>query len=202
MDPDVLSEVVSSRVRLKLVGSIAVRPRTLGELSSLTGISVQGVLRHLDRLMDLGLVGERKIVANAPKARKLYAAKTSLLGDYSDAGVIIVKPTDSPPTQAPGRRRPQDLEKMAGELLIMRRRIGVGARKLGRMIDDLVTAQAMLDDTLDSMNLSNEERLILGVVLTEETVEDGAKVLSKYYGIDDRRSIDNALAKARRLGSK
>jgi hypothetical protein len=52
------------------------------------------------------------------------------------------------------------------------------------------------------MNLSNEERLMLGVVLTEETAEDGAKVLSKYYGIDDRRSIDNALAKARRLGSK
>jgi DNA-binding transcriptional ArsR family regulator len=197
MNPDQLAEVLSSRVRLKIEDALSLRPRTLNELASLTEISVQGVLRHLRRLEELGLVEERKVSAKVPKARIVYAAGPTVFGDYSAGGLTVVKATERWTGRGRDRGGVQDLERMAGELVIQRRRIRDEARRLGRMIDDLADDQDTLKSALGIMKLSDEERLILEVVLTEETVDEGVGVLSKYYGLEDRRSIDKALAKVR-----
>ena len=198
MNPDVLSEILSSRARVKIEDAVSLRPRTLGELAAITGISVQGVLRHLKILTELGLVEERKVSSKAPKARRLYAAKGISLGDYSAGGLTVVKATERVPPEMGGRRKRQDLERMSGELLIQRRRIRDEAKKLGRMIDELVDSQQALTSSLNGLGLDGEGKLILEVLLTEETAADGLKVLSRYYGLGDRRSIDKALAEAKR----
>ena len=181
---------------MRIAAAVSLRPRTLGELSALTGISVQGVLRHLGKLSQLGLVEERKVTASAPKARKVYAAKATNLADYSIPGLTVVKATE----RIPPRRDvqvPKDLEMTSGELLIQRRRIVEEAKRLGRMIDGLSDEQENLSASLDGLDLNDMQRLILQVMLTEETKAEGERVLSRYYGIEDRRSIDEALARAK-----
>ncbi len=192
-----MSEILSSRARLLVADAVSVRPRTLGELSSLTGISVQGVLRHLNRLSELGLVEERKLARSAPKARRVYAAKNTSLTDLSTAGLTVVKATEQTPGPERAGPPPHDLERMSGELLVQRRRIAEEAKKLGRMIDDLVDNQGALLSALDRVASDDMQKLILQVLLTEETRADGERVLSRYYGIVDRRSIDEALARAK-----
>jgi len=90
-------------------------------------------------------------------------------------------------------------EQMAADLIVQRRRVREQARRLGRAIDELVGYQGALESALEGLDLTQEERVILEVVLTEETIEDGRSVLSRYYGLEDRRSIDEVLSKARRI---
>lgn len=196
MNPDALNEILSSNPRLRIADALSVRPRTLGELASITGISVQGVLRHLKRLAQLGFVEERKLPVRTLKARAVYAAKSESVGDYSTSTLTIVKSTENLSSQT--SRRGSDPERTAGEILLLRRRVRDQARRLGRMIDEVVEEQEALRATLDGMKLGPEERLVLEVVLTEETLTDGLRVLSRYYGIKDRRSIDKALSKVKR----
>jgi len=193
-----LGEVLSSRVRLKIADAVSQRPRTLGELSSLTGISVQGVLRHLRRLQNVGLVEEMKVTANAPKARRVYSAKGSTLEDYSAGNLTVAKLVEKPPEGWRAQKQASDLEQMAADVLILRRRVKEEAKKIGRMIEEAAQSQEELETALALMHLSHDERLILEVILTEDTVEAGIRALSRFYGIKDRRSIDEALAKARR----
>ena len=70
------------------------------------------------------------------------------------------------------------------------------------MIDDLVDDQEALSAALEEMPLVEQERLILEVLFTEETISEGVGVLSRYYGLDDRRSIDKALAQAKGNANK
>jgi DNA-binding transcriptional ArsR family regulator len=196
MNQEMLSEVLSSSPRLRIADAVSLRPRTLGELSSITGISVQGVLRHLKMLGELGLVEERKLAEATPKARRLYASGSTNLSDYSLPGLTVVKATERVPPRG-GAQIPKDLELMSGELIIHRRRIADEAKKLGRMIEELVDAQEALTAALEELPVTETQKLVLQVLLTEETKADGERVLSRYYGIEDRRSIDEALARAK-----
>ena len=195
---DLLEEVLSSRARLRIMDAVSLRPRTLGELSDIAAISVQGVLRHLNRLQEAGLVEERSLSRASPKARKVYGAKSARVRDASIGGFTVVRATELPLGEA-GRARVRDLEKAAGELLLQRRRVREGVRKLGRMIDEVSDQQDDLDSSIERLKLSPSERLVLRVLLTEDTLEDGEKVLTKYYGLGDRRSIESVLKKAKRI---
>jgi len=202
LNPEQLGDILSSEVRLKMADALSQRPRTLQELAHLTGISVQGVLRHLRLLEKMGLVEARKVGLKAPKARKLYAAKGEVVEDYSSGRLTVVKAIErwAPPDRTP--KAGGDPEGIAAEVFIRRRRVRDEIKKLGRLIDEVAESREELDAVLGSLPLSVEERLILEVILTEETVEDGIRVLSRYYGIEDRRSIDKALAKAKRNVSR
>jgi len=199
MKPNVLSEVLSSRIKLSMLNALSLRPRTLGELADVTGISVQGVIRHLKRLESLGLVGEMRMKARTPRARIVYVWRGSRIGDYSNKDIIVVKATENLQSETTHLAWKATSEEMAGDLILGRRRVREQAKRLGREIDALVGYQEALDSMLDGQHLPQEDRLILGVLLTEETIDDGRKVLSEYYGLEDRRSIDEVLAKARRV---
>jgi DNA-binding MarR family transcriptional regulator len=192
-----IDEVLVQGARLKIADAVSIRPRTLTELADLTGISVQGVLKHLRRLTQLGLVEERKAPPNVTKARRVYVARNASVGDYSAKDLAIVKLSRSPRQEKRRQPKNQDLESLAADIIFQRRRIRDGARKLGRMIDRLVEEKELLNGALEAGSFTDAERLILQNLLTEETIDDGVRVLSKYYGVEDRRSIDKALAKAR-----
>jgi len=199
MSPDRFDEILSSEVRLKIADALSLRPRTLGELASITGISVQGVLRHLRRFEKLGLIEERGLGANVPKARKVYASKGSIVEDYSSGDLTVAKIVKGRPDLRHSQRPHPDLESMSADVLLLRRRVKEETKKLGRLIDEVAESQGRLEAALGSTPLNEVERLILEVLLTEETVEDGVRVLARFYGIVDRRSIDNALSKAKGL---
>jgi DNA-binding transcriptional ArsR family regulator len=193
------SEVLSSKIRLGIASALSLRPRTLGELADITGISVQGVIRHLKRLESLGLVDEKRMKARTPKARLVYVRGGLMIGDYTTGDLTVVKAMRTHPSGAPSAADSGTPEQMAADLIVQRRRVREQARRLGRAIDELVGYQGALESALEGLNLTQEERLILEVVLTEETIEDGRNVLSRYYGLEDRRSIDEVLTKARRI---
>lgn len=197
MERGTIDEVLVQGARLKIADAVSIRPRTLTELADLTGISVQGVLKHLKRLARLGFVEERKAPASVTKARRVYVARSASVGAYSAKDLAIVKLSKATRREKRKHAKNQDLESLAADVLFQRRRIRDQARKLGKMIDRLVEEQELLNGALEAGPFTDDERLILQNLLTEETIEDGVRVLSKYYGIEDRRSIDKALAKAR-----
>jgi len=198
MDSRTVDEVVSSGPKLKIESALAVRPRTLAELASLTGITVQGVLKHLKRLAELGLVEEKRLPVKNLKARTVYSASEELIGNYSTQDLTVVKPTRRLPSGTARQGGPPDLEERAANMLLLHHRVRDQARKLGRMIDELTDERETLRSRLGGLDATPEEKLILEVVLTEETLGEGLRALARYYGIEDRRSIDKALAKVKR----
>jgi DNA-binding transcriptional ArsR family regulator len=200
LDSKTLDEIISSNAKLKIENALSVRPMTLAELASATGITVQGVLRHLKRLAELGLVEERRLPKKTLKARTVYAAAGEVIGDYSTSDLVVVKPTRKLPAGAPRAGGPQSLEERATDILLLQHRVKDQAKKLGRLIDELADEREALRSGVEGLHVGPEEGLILEVALTEETLEDGLRVLARYYGIEDRRSIDRALAKAKRSG--
>ena len=192
-----LSEILSSEVKLKIADTLSQRPRTLGELASFTGISVQGVIRHLRRLEKLGLVEERTLSKSIPRARRVYASKGAIVEDYSSGDLTVAKVVERLPRERGAKWPAANLENLSAEVLLLRRRVKEETKKLGRLIDEAAASREELEAALANMSLSEVERLILEVILTEETVEDGVRALSMFYGIEDIRSIDNALAKAK-----
>jgi DNA-binding transcriptional ArsR family regulator len=199
MGRDLLPEVISSRSRLKVADLVSERPRCLGELAAATGISMQGVLKHLKKLGEMGIVEEKSIRSPSLSVRKVYEARGARLGDFSTADLTLVKFSEKPSDPAEEPQRPLDLEYLAEEAIIQRRRVRHQARRLGRMIDDLVEVESRIKAVLKSMDLSETERLILQVLFTEQSLEEGERVLLKHYGLrDGRKSIESALAKARR----
>ena len=141
---------------------------------------------------------ERRLGNSIPKARIVYASKGAIVEDYSSSDLAVAKMVESWPSGRGTKGSETDLENMSANVLLLRRRVNDETRKLGRLIDEVAESRNDLIAALAKMPLSELERLILEVILTEETVEDGVSALSRFYGIEDRRSIDKALAKARR----
>lgn len=198
MARDPLPEVVSSRARLKVADLVSIRPRTLGELAAATGISIQGVLKHLRKLEELGLVEETSVRGPGLTVRKVYLAKGARLRDFSTGDLTLVKLSGKPSAPAEEPDRPLDLEYLAEEAILQRRRVRDQARRLGRMIDDLVEDESRIRVALESMDLNDIERLILQVLFTEESLEEGENVLLEHFGLQDgKKSIEKALSKAR-----
>ena len=197
MEKETIDEVLVHGARLKIADAVSLRPRTLTELADITGISVQGVIKHLKRLAKLGLVEEHRAPASVTKARRVYVAQGASVGDYSSKDLAIVKLSRATRPEKKRHAKNQDLESLAADVLFQRRRIRDEARKLGKMIDQLVEEEELLNGALEAGPFTEDERLILQSLLTEETIEEGVRVLSKYYGVEDRRSIDKALTKAR-----
>jgi DNA-binding transcriptional ArsR family regulator len=195
---DTLPDVVSSRARLKIADLVSLRPRSLGELAAATGISIQGVLKHLEKLGELGLVEELNVRSPGLAVRKLYTAKGVRIGDFSTGGLTLVKLSENVSASRKDPDQPLDLEYLAEEAILQRRRVRDQARRLGRMIDDLVEDDSRIKAVLESMDLSDEERLILLVLFTEESLEEGERVLLEHFGLQGgRKSIEKALMKAR-----
>jgi predicted transcriptional regulator len=192
-----LEGIVSSRVRLKIADLLSIRPRTLKELADITGISVQAVLKHLEKLDSLGVLDERRIDAAELAVRKVYYITGVHVGDFSLGDLTIVKlsRTEQPPARGRKAGR-QELERLAEDSLVQRRRIREQARRLGRMIDDLVATEGRLNGLIESLRMKDGERLMVHTFFTEESMEEAESSLKEHYGVTDaRRAIERALGK-------
>lgn len=198
MARDPLPEVISSPTRLKVADLVSKRPRTLGELAAATGISIQAVLKHLRKLEGLGLVEETSVRSPSLSVRKVYVSKGTRLKDFSAGDLTLVKLSKKSLARAEEADWHPDLEYLAEEAILQRRRVRDQARRLGRMIDGLVQDESRIMAAIESMNLSNVERIILQVLFTEGSLEEGELVLLRHFGLQDgKKSIEKALSKAR-----
>lgn len=153
-------------------------------------------MKHLARLEELDLLAKTSV--SGAGARKAYSLKGFNIGDFSIGDLTVVKLSRNPPVYRERRKSAPELEGLAEETLLLRSRIRSQARRLGRMIDELVANESALRALLDSFHLSDQERIIVQTTFTEETVEDAEKVLSQLGLRDPRKSIEKALAKMRR----
>ena len=199
MDAETIAELISSRSRLRIVDLLSRRPRTLKELSVSTGISVQGVLKHMNKLDEMGLVREKKFKGSEIPIRRTYYLKGSRIRDFSLGDLTIIKSTSAKAEGLGSKHLYFDLERLAEDGIVLRRRVRDRTRRLGRVIDELVDAETKLVAFIESMDLDEEDRLVLLTAFTEETLQDAERVLREVHGVPEpRRSIARALAKARR----
>ena len=187
--------LLPSSTRLRIAELISRRPRTLRELSRLTALSVPGVLRHIEAMNRAGLIHEERVQVRMLPARKLYSLKGMRVIDFTVGDLSIFKVAIDKPVKERGVR---DLESLAMEILVGRRVIREKAKRLARAIDELVENEEILAKEIDGMELTDEERLILLTIFTEETADDAERVLTRIQGMKEaRRSIEEALAKAK-----
>jgi predicted transcriptional regulator len=204
MDSDTLEGIASSRVRLRIASLLSTRPRTLRELSHLTGISVQGVLKHLEKLEEMGVLEVKRVGSATFPARKVYRLAGVHVGDFSLDDVIIVKASEKRGVEAsPGKDVYRELESYAEDALILRRRIRDQARKLSRMIDELVQDESRINSIVESLGFQEAEKLALHAIFTEESLDDAAEVLRRHYGeVDPKRRISELMLRLRENGKK
>src|SRR2546428_10523924 len=185
---------------------ISTRPTTLRELAERTGISIQGVLKHLEKLNKLGLIEQRTLSPRKYLAvRKAYSLKGSNLGDFSRGSLMIVNLSAEREEEELGAAKDvyADLNEIAEELLIQGRRIKDQARRLQRMIDEFSATESRLKRSVDSLDLDPEEKLIAETVFTEDTMESAAKVLSEFYGCRrPDQAIKGGVAQGKEAGQK
>lgn len=191
--------MTSSPARLKIADLVSERPHSLGELAATTGISMQGVIKHLKILEQIGLVEEKSVRSPDLSVRKVYGAREMRLRDFSTEDLMLVKLIAKSSVAAEELAKPLDLENLAEEVILQRRRVRDQARRLGQMIDNLVEDESRIKAAIDSVDLSETEQLILQVLFTEQSLEEGERVLLENYGLRDRKkAITSALTKARR----
>ena len=119
--------------------------------------------------------------------------------DFSTGDMTLVKLSEEPPIDTTDKGRFLNLEGLAEETILQRRRVKEHARRLGRMIDDLVENETRVRSTLEqTKNLTDTERLVLQVLFSEETMEDGERVLLDEFGLKGGTdSVARVLSKVR-----
>jgi predicted transcriptional regulator len=198
---DSLSSVfLSSKTRLRLAELMSIRPRSLRELAKLTGLTMPGVLRHLDALNKEGLITANRLSSRLIPVRKTYSLKGVRVIDLSTGDLSITKISKS--DQRKGGSEKASLEWLASDVLVSRRRIREKSRRLARAIDEHLESESKLTRAIDALDLEDDERLIVLTAYTEETTNDAMEILESEGMRDVRKSIDSALAKAKRIATK
>lgn len=195
-----IDDFVSSKAKLRIASLISTRPRTLGELAELTGISVQGVLKHLDGLRRSGLLTEAELRNGTYlKYRKIYSIEKRMVVDLSQEDLMVARVSrHSGPEEVRVRASYEELEAMAEDLIIVKRRIRDVIRRLKRLIEELTYSRETLTKLTGSVGLTKEEELIARILFTEDGLEETKRVLSRYYGPKDvDGSLRNVLGKIR-----
>jgi predicted transcriptional regulator len=190
---------MASVSRLTIADLLSRRPRTLKELADKTGVSMQAVLKHLDKLDSLGMIEKKSVSGSEISARKLYSIKGIHVEDFSAGDLTIVNLSRELPAPSLSKNPVRDLESLAVENIVLRRQIRERARRLQRSIGRLVENEERLKSIVDGIDLDDGERLILQTAFTEETLDEAEKVLRTTHDIaEPRRSIDRAISKASR----
>ncbi len=182
-----IDDIVSSKARMKIASIISIRPRTLGELADTTGISVQGVLKHLARLRKSGLLTESELRdGKYLKYRKVYSIERRRIVDVSEGDLIVAYISKEFNLQEGMIRTTyEELETVADDMIIARRRVRDTIKRLERLIEELSYSQERLMTITRSIGLDREEEQIARILFTEDSMDDTKKTLSRYYGLKD-----------------
>ena len=170
-------------MRLSIAELLSVRPRPLSELAEKTGISVQGVLKHLRKIADTGALKETELRGNKFLGiRKVYSLQSARVGSYSWDELMIAHFSGQP--TSPERPRAGDLpelESIAVDIILQRRRIGNLAKRMERLIVELESSQERLEQEIRMHGMNGELELIALALFTEPSIQEAKEVLSKHY---------------------
>jgi predicted transcriptional regulator len=200
-----LEQIVSSGPRLTIAALLSQRPRCLQELSAKTGISIQGVLKHIAKLQGMGLVQWTTLEAGVYlRPRKLYFIRGKRIDGVSREGLILAHLSNQPEVSG---ARPKDvyneLEGFAEEVLFLRRRISEQSRKLERMLDELAMNEFALNSIVAGLSLTEEERQVAMIIFTESSLDDRKSVLSEYYGcVNSAEAVKAVESTLKKRGAK
>jgi predicted transcriptional regulator len=202
-----IEEIASSRARLTIASLLSSRPRTLGELAAVTGMSVQGVLKHLKKLADAGILKEWTMPRGRHlRPRKLYFIVSRKVADYSQNDVLVatlggVRPVElSQEAGASGARKAyEELDSLAQDVIILRRRVRELARKTSRMVDEVVDSESRITALIGALDLTEEEKQIAYLIFGEDGPDRARAILREHYGCSDpEAAINDVVRRIRR----
>ncbi len=197
-----IEEVASSRARLRIANLLSSRPATLGELADLTGISVQGVLKHLVKLRDEGILAEKKMRGGRfLSQRKLYYVESRKIADYSEGDLLVAtigRSLREPPLKV--RDTYEELDWLAQDIVIMRRRARELSQRMKRVLDEVTEDEARIGALIEGMSLSPEEEQIAYLIFAEDTPEHARAILKEHYGCSDPEAAMKAVVTKVRRG--
>ncbi len=190
-----IEELASSRARLKIANLLSSRPATLSELSAITDISVQGVLKHLKKIDDLGILKEENMKGGKYlRQRKLYSLQRRRVADYSE-GELIVATTGlaaKEPTQKV--RNPfEELDWLAKDIIILKRRARELSHRMQRVLEEVTEDEGRISALVDGLSLAPDEKQIAYLIFTEDRPERVAAILRDYYGCTDPAAAIKAI---------
>ncbi len=194
-----IEEIASSRARLTIASLLSSRPRTLSELAEVTGMSVQGVLKHLKKLADSGIVKEWNMPRGEHlRPRKLYFIESRKVADYSQNDVLVatlggarLTEVGSASSTPSTRNAYEELDGLAEDVMILRRRVRELSRKTSRMVDEVVDAESRVTALLGALDLTGEERQIAYLIFTEDEPDRARAILKEHYGCPDPEAAIN-----------
>ncbi len=169
-------------MRLKIADLLSVRPRPLSELSEETGISVQGVLKHLRKIAETGMLKETELRGNKFLGiRKVYSLQNGKVGDYSRESLMLSHFSRQAPPDVPELvGGVEELESMAEDVLVQRQRISSLAKRVERSIADLEMSEERLEVAIQGRGIGKELELVALTLFTEPSVDEAKRILSKY----------------------
>ncbi|MDA4114669.1 MAG: helix-turn-helix domain-containing protein [Thaumarchaeota archaeon] len=184
-----IEEIANSRARLTIASLISSRPRTLGELAEETGISVQGVLKHLKKLSEAGMLKVKNIPAGRYlRPRKLYFIDTRRVADYSRGEMIVATlgdemegSTSTEPT-APASDPYAELDRLAQDIILLRRRARELSIRMKRMTEEVTENESRIARLIEGLSLSPEEKQIAYLIFGDDRPEQARRILKEHYG--------------------
>src|SRR5580692_8731580 len=173
-----IEEIAISRARLTIASLISSRPRTLGELAEETGISVQGVLKHLKKLSEAGMLKVKNIPAGRYlRPRKLYFIDTRRVADYSRGEMIVAtlgeelegigsSGSGTEPTAAIDPYA--ELDRLAQDIILLRRRARELSIRMKRMTEEVTENESRIAKLIEGLSLSPEEKQIAYLIFGDD----------------------------------
>lgn len=185
-----IEQIVSSHTRLEIAELISRRPRSLHELASKTQTTVQGVLKHLKKLDEMGLLEELRLENPRYLAiKKIYSIRDNTVHNFSIGDLLVVNLCKRKIDQKFERASYSELMRLAEEKIILSRRVRSQVRKLARMIDQLFESESEIKERIKALNLSQEEKVIAEIAFSEESMSDAILALSRYFGCREPEEI-------------
>jgi len=199
-----IEDIANSRVRLTIASLISSRPRTLGELAETTGISVQGVLKHLNRLSESGLLKTKNLPSGRYlRPRKLYYIEDRRVANYSEGEMIVATLGDQGRAGELETDDPYgELDRLAQDIIVMRRRARELSERMKRMIEEVTENESRIARLIDGMDLSSEEKQIASLIFGDDVPEQARRILREHYGCKDpERAIQDVVERIRGAGA-
>jgi len=184
-----IEEIANSRARLTIASLISSRPRTLGELAETTGISVQGVLKHLKKLSEAGMLKMKSLPAGRYlRPRKLYYIDTRRVADYSRGDMIVATlgdevndGDDTGELMAAGDPY-AELDTLAQDIILLRRRARELSIRMKHMTEEVTENESRIAKLIEGLPLRPEEKQIAYLIFGDDRPEQARRILKEHYG--------------------
>jgi predicted transcriptional regulator len=191
-----IEEIASSRVRLTIANLLSSRPRTLGELAETTGISVQGVLKHLKVISRSGILKTKSLAhGRFVRARKLYYIDTRRVADYSQEDMILATiGAEKVPGEVVAGEPYVELDRLAQDVILMKRRVRDLSERMRRMMEETTEDESRISHLIEGLALTPEERQIAYLLFGDDRPEKVRRILRQHYGCSSPDQAIEAVA--------